>query len=345
MKLFHRVLSFVLMVATIIPYVVFPFTTYAASLTTLSDTMSSATISAVSNHDISFVTPTGVAAGATITLTFQSDFSIPVGLTFADVDVLDNGSNVTLAAAPVTTTWGVLRTSSTLLTITNGSSAVTAGHTIRIKIGTNATNQSTGTFQITNATTTGTKTVTIGGTFGDTGTVSVQLVTNDTVAVSATVPQSLTFSLSATSLALGTLSTGSASTGTITFNVATNGTSGLNVAASGTTLTSGSNTIAACSSGCTSNPGGAEQFGFNLVSNSSPSVGAAASGSAPIATAATNYNTANTFRFAPAGETVATAANPVNTTTFTVAYIANIKSTTPAGSYAGTTEFIETANF
>jgi hypothetical protein len=193
----------------------------AATVTSFSDTLSREKASTAGDQDISFVTPTGVAASATIILTYDNSTSINASLDFTDIDLLDNGTNVTLAAAPVTTTWGVVRTSATVITFTNGSSAVTAGHTIRIKIGTNATNQSTGVRQITNGPV-GTTTLVLSGTFGDTGTDSMSIVDDDQVNITASVNQSISFDLdtyatstlnteTATpySVALGTLSTGS----------------------------------------------------------------------------------------------------------------------------------------
>lgn len=125
--------------------------------------------------------------------------------------------------------------------------------------------------------------------------------------------------------------------------MATNGASGASVTVTGTTLTSGSNTIAACATGCTTIPGTA-QFGLNLALNTSPSVGLAPSGSAPIGIVATNYGTVNSFRFV-SGESVATAAAPINTTTYTVSYLANIAGVTPAGSYSTSLTYNATANF
>ncbi len=125
--------------------------------------------------------------------------------------------------------------------------------------------------------------------------------------------------------------------------LATNGISGASITVSGTTLTSGLNTITACASGCTSTIGNA-QFGLNLAANTSPLVGAAPTGSAPIGTVATNYGTVNSFRFV-SGETVASAASPINTTTYTVSYLANIAGVTPPGSYATSLTYNATANF
>lgn len=93
--------------------------------------------------------------------------------------------------------------------------------------------------------------------------------------------QSLTFSLGANSLNLGTLSTAAAVTGSHTMNVSTNATNGMSVTVSGSTLTFGANTITACGAGCTSSAG-TKQFGINLVANTSPAVGANPAGAAPI---------------------------------------------------------------
>ncbi len=321
---------------------------YAANLTSLSDTMSTVKVSTLSNHDISFVTPTGVAASATIILTFQSDFSVAAAMDFTDMDVLDNGTNVTLASSPSGTTWGAVRTSSTVITLTNGSAAVTAGHTIRIKIGTNATNQSTGVRQITNTTSTGTKTVTISGTFGDTGTISVGIITDDTVAVSGTVNQTLSFSLSANTIAFGTLdsaaaryantSSGSASdTVAHTLAVATNSQSGYTVTVKGATLTSGSFTITAIGSSPATSSAGTEQFGIYATKSGGVN-----------GTIAAPYATGSSFGYDATGTTATTFASgtsATNTETYSLHYLANIASTTEAGSYTTTLNYVATGNF
>lgn len=320
----------------------------AASLTTLSDTTSAATISVVSNHSITFVTPTGVASGATIILTFPGSYSIPAGLTFADIDVSDNASQVTLAAAPSGATWGAVRTSGTVITLTNGTTAVTAGHTVNIKIGTNATNQSTGTFQITNDTSTGTKAIVISGTFGDTGTVSVQLVTNDTVVVSGTVNQTLSFVLSSNTIGFGTLDSANpryanSSTGSVsdvvahTLAVSTNGGSGYSITVQGATLTSGSNTIAAIGASPATSAVGTAQFGIYTTKSG----GVNGTIAAPYATASSfGYNGTATTATTLASGTSATA-----TETYSLHYLANIAPTTPSGTYTAGLEYVATANF
>ncbi|MDQ3076932.1 MAG: hypothetical protein M3Q63_02690 [bacterium] len=313
--------------------------------------MSSLKINTVSNHDIVFVTPTGITSGQTVILTFQSDFLINAALDFTDVDVLVGAGQQTLAATPTGATWGVARTSGTVLTLTNGTTAVAGGSTVRIKIGTNATNQTTGVRQITNPTTTGTKTISFTGTFGDTGTISIQTVTDDTVAVSGTVNQSITFSVSQNTIAFGTLdaaaaryantSTGSASD-TIAHNVAvaTNAPSGYTITLKGATLTSqqnAANTITANGSTPAASSVGNEQFGI-YATKSGGSNG----------TIAAPYATASSFGYgatATIADTLASGTSATATETYALRYIANISALTEAGTYSTSLVYVGTANF
>lgn len=186
----------------------------------------------------------------------------------------------------------------------------------------------------------------------DTGTVA--LSTSQTIQVALTVNETLTFctgtsitgtncgTIAGSTVSLGAGSTTATSSGTSVFAASTNGTGGYTVTVNGSTLTSGSNTIAALASGGTSTIG-TPQYGLNLVSNTTPSVGAAVSGTG-TATAATNYGTSNTFRFAT-GETVASVGGPSNANAFTVSYIANISGLTAAGNYVSNLNYVATANF
>ena len=354
MKSIRSLVSFITSVAVVLAVfatVVSTQSVYAASLNTLSDTLSSAAISTVANHTISFVTPTGVASGATIILTFPAGFSVPAGLTFTDIDVLDNGTNVTLAAAPSGATWGAVRTSSTVITLTNGTTAVTAGHTIVVKIGTNATNQSTGVNQITNSSSTGNQAITISGTFGDTGSITLNLVTNDTVNVSGTVAQSMTFSISTTTLSFGTLSSSNAQFATATSGsatdvvahtlaVSTNGATGYTITVQGATLTSlqnASNTIAAIGASPAVSAPGTQQFGIYATQSG----GVNSTIAAPYATLSSfGYNATATSSATFASGTSATPTN-----TLSLHYIANITPTTPAGTYPANIEYVATSNF
>jgi hypothetical protein len=131
---------------------------------------------------------------------------------------------------------------------------------------------------------------------------------------------------------LGTLRESRAVFATHTMIVDTNAVKGFTITVTGNSLTrsgGGSEVDAIGASAQASNPGH-EQFGINLVDNASPDVGADASGIAPIGSAATNYDTADRFAL-NSGDTVASASNDINPTTFTVSYLANICSTTTPG--------------
>lgn len=326
---------------------------YAASLTSLSDTLSSAKINTVSNHDFSFTSPSGVASGGIIVITFPTDFSIPAGLTYADVDVSDDGAEINLAASPSGATAGVVRTSATVLTFTNGTTVIAAGSVIRVKIGTNATNQSTGTFQITNATTIGSKAIGISGSFGDTGTTTVQLITNDTVTVSATVDQSITFSISSNSINFGTLNSAATryasstnvagdSVDTVAHNlqVSTNAPSGYTITVQGGWLTSqqnASNTITALVTKAATSTG-VEQFGIYATK----------SGGVNGTIASTYDHAGNTFGYnatTTAAATFASGTSSTDTETYLLHYAANIAATTEAGTYSTGLVYVGTANF
>lgn len=326
---------------------------YAAGLTTLSDSMSTVKVSTASNHDITFVTPTGITTGQTITVTFPGSFSINPSLTFTDVDVLVGGVQQTLAASNAASTWGVMRTSANILTITAQSSGTpaSAGATIRIKIGTNATNQSTGVNQVTNDSSTGIKAIAIGGTMTDSGSISVTLITDDTVAISATVQQAISFSVSSNTLAFGTLDTAAAryantSTGSgsdtvaHTLAVGTNGTTGYTVTVQGATLTSQqnpANTITAIGASPAASATGTEQFGIYATKSGGVN-----------GVIATPYATASSFGYngtSAIAATFASGTSATNTETYSLRYLANISPTTEAGTYSTNLTYVATANF
>jgi len=117
--------------------------------------------------------------------------------------------------------------------------------------------------------------------------------------------------------------------------------------ASGYTVINGSTAPSAVSNGIThylsapSTPTasaiGTEQFGINLVANTSPTtIGAAPqqlpSSSYSYGTSSTGYNTTNLYKYAQ-GDTIAQSASSSGYTTYTVTYIFNISSTTPSGFY------------
>ena len=174
----------------------------------------------------------------------------------------------------------------------------------------------------------------------DTGTVVSS--TAGQITVTASVDETLTFTLSAATVALGTLTTGTTGSGTSTMSASTNAGSGYVVAVSGATLTSGASTIAAMAANAASSQG-SSQFGINLKANTTPSVGSEVSGGGS-GVAAANYNTADSFRYVT-GETVASASAATNSNTFTVSYIANIAAAQAAGAYSTILTYTATATF
>jgi hypothetical protein len=163
------------------------------------------------------------------------------------------------------------------------------------------------------------------------------------ITVTASVDETLTFTLATATVALGTLSTSATGTGTSSITVATNAASGYSVAYSGDTLSSGSNEITAIATAADSATD-TKQFGINLMNNTTPDVGADKTG-AGSGTPSTGYEVADHFQFKVAGDTIATASAPTNSNVFTTSYIANINGSTAAGAYSTDITYTATANF
>lgn len=174
----------------------------------------------------------------------------------------------------------------------------------------------------------------------DTGVVATS--TAGQITVTASVDETLTFTLGTATVALGALSTSATGTGTSSMTVATNANAGYSVAYSGSTLTSGSNTITAMAGGASVMD--SKQFGINLMDNTTPNIGTNVSG-AGSGTPSAGYGTADSFKFNVAGEVIASAAAPTNSNTFTASYIANINGATAAGAYQTVLTYTATANF
>lgn len=83
---------------------------------------------------------------------------------------------------------------------------------------------------------------------------------------------------------------------------------------------------------------GSEQFGINVVANSSPNVGAdpvqVPSGEFSFGEAYAGYNTANLFKY-NSGDTIARSTVASGQTEYTISMIVNISNLTPSGHYSG----------
>jgi hypothetical protein len=324
----------------------------AGDLTAMSDTMSQLEKSTAANHTISFTLTAGttVIQDETITIVFPTGFNLST-IDCGDVDIKDGAAEEELTTvaggcAAAVAAWGAAVSAQTLtLTAPSGAATYIDGSSVvEIQIGTNATYNDTGAHQITNHATAGSYKVSIGGTFGDSGSLAVGIANDDQVSITATVDPYLTFDVTDPAVALTTLSTSAAKTDTAVMTAATNTASGYSITVSGATLTSGGNTITAMASATTSSINN-EQFGLNLKLNTDPAGGANPSGGAAAATgAATGYDTADNFKFVT-GDTVASYAGTSTTTTYTMSYIANIRTDTEAGSYTATHTYICTGTF
>lgn len=165
---------------------------HALTATPASYSVSRHAVSAAANHEFRFETPTGVdAASDTIVLNYQSAFGLGA-VTVGDIDLLHGPVtglevNEALAGAPGVGTWGVSvgASSITLTAPTNAAvGEIAVNDIVTIRIGTNAAG---GVNQITNPSIAQAAQIILGGTFGDSNTVSVPIVSNDSVTVTATV--------------------------------------------------------------------------------------------------------------------------------------------------------------
>lgn len=335
----------------------------AAQATSFSDNISRLKTGVVADHEIFFVTPTGVDASTdTIILTFGAGFTVGAS-TYADIDLAVGSTNVcssatftdkTLAAAPSTSpTWGAV-VSSQVMTLTAPTNAttgeITADRCVRIRFGSNAVVGSAGASRVTNGSAGSTSaTVALSGTFGDTGALFIPIITDDQVVITATVDTSLSFSISANSISFGTLTSGgprfaTSTTGSATevaghtMAAGTNASAGYVIYVKGDTLRSGvTNTITAIGGVAAASTIGSEQFGLRIT----------ASGGVGTSTAPYNDLTPK-YAYAASTSTqssVGNSAGPSALTTFSAYYIANISTLTEAGSYGTTLTYTAVGTF
>lgn len=337
----------------------------AAQITSFSDTLSRLKASTAADHTIFLVSPSGIAAGQSMTLTFGAAFTTS-SIVLADIDFATGNSGTctsatyteqTLAASPSGATWGVTFSSS-VLTLTSGTGVSTAGNCMRFRIGTNAVTGSTGTHQITNGSS-GATTATVVANINsgtDTGTLFIPIITNDQVTISATIDPTISFSINNTSVSFGSLSsstgrwatTGGGANATAatdptsantahTLTVGTNASSGYTVTYNGALLTSGANTIAAAT--ITGDSDG------TINSNQFALCGKGTSGSPTVASGYVCGTNSDYNFVAGTTTTLASATGPASSDVVSVAYLANIASSKPAGTYTTTLTYVATGNF
>lgn len=158
----------------------------------------------------------------------------------------------------------------------------------------------------------------------------------------------LAFTVGTSTLNFGALSTSATATATSTFSVLNYTSYGYVVQTLGTPPSSGAYTLAAMAS---TGPSviGTEQYGINLVANTSPATFGANPSQVPSGTfssgaAASGYSTTNNFRYVN-GETIASASASSGQTDYTISYIINAATSTPGGTYTGTQSLICTGTY
>ncbi len=356
----HKIFFIVMVLITVFG-ISFPIqNAKAAALTSVKDVMNTIAATANANHTISFVAPSAVSNGSTITLTFPAGFSL-TGLVEDDIDIAGTTEGELTTAADCTgSEKASFSFSGQVITFTlcaGDGGDFTGSETITIEIGNHASASGTGSNQIDNPSA-GDYRITIGGTMTDSGAFGVSIISDDSVNVTAQVNESITFTISDTTIGFGTItsSTGrwatSDTTGTDasattptsahSMTIATNATGGYTITYNGATLTSGANTI--CQTPLTDcadvtddsdgNPG-TEQFGISVST----------SGDATIP-AAYLRDSAASFEFKPSTTTtIVSETGPTATETISTSYLGNITGTTEAGAYSTNITYIATGTF
>ena len=168
-----------------------------------SDSLSDSRPSATSNHTVAFTVnnamyASSLSGSSTLVLTLPSGFTIPVGMNCGDVDAATSvqfSFNYPGCAATATA-WGFSATGSSITLVPPSGTGVyvPTSTQVTIKIGSNATGGQQGGHWITNPSTGGVYTISVGGTFGGSGNMLVSI--NAGVTVQATVAESLSLSVS-----------------------------------------------------------------------------------------------------------------------------------------------------
>lgn len=161
------------------------------------------------------------------------------------------------------------------------------------------------------------------------------------------------FVVSGSTVALGQQSVASTSQGTATFYVKAYVSSGYVVRNASPAPTYNGHTLASPGS-ATASAVGTEQFGINLAANTCAlCVPSTSFGAVPVQTvdgtfsygvAASGYNTANQYKYTN-GDIIAQSTKSSGRTDFTISYILNIASNTPAGFYTMNHIMVATAGY
>ncbi|MEK7458932.1 MAG: hypothetical protein AAB663_00845, partial [Patescibacteria group bacterium] len=170
---------------------------FAATTTTNAyDQPSTLTKADASNHAITFTTASTVSEAATLVLTFDANFTL-TSITEDDIDIADDGTDLTTAATCGGTEKASVAVTSTTITIAicaGDGGAIALGSVVVIEIGTNAASSGSGTNRITNPSAVGTYYINLSGTFGGSASIPLPIQDDDDSGVTALVMPSSTSS-------------------------------------------------------------------------------------------------------------------------------------------------------
>lgn len=335
-KNIFRVLVAVLTVASITPALT--GMAAAAQITSRSVTIGNSVASASTSYSFNFMVPSATAiksASFTACTTASGACTTPTGFSIASSTLTSVSASIGTATGWTnnTATAGSLRIVNATNTTAPTGSTTNVNVTFANVANPSATNATYFFRMTTYSDSAWTTAIDIG---------NVATSTAGQVTVTASVDETLAFTLASSTVALSTLSTSTPASGTSTMSASTNAATGYNVTVNGTTLTSGTNTITALGSP-TASTAGTKQFGLNLVANTTPTVGTNVTGTGS-GIAATGYGTTNNFKFV-SGDIVASAAVPTNNNAYTISYLANIDTITNPGAYSTVLTYVATANF
>lgn len=287
--------------------------TVAAAIQNASIAVGSHKISETTTYVFQFDLPTALGALDEVTITFPAGFD----LTTAVFDSSTPGATDNIAGQVITLVFG----------------AQTAGTTYTITVD-----------DIVNHATPGNYTIEIASDNGDTGEITIPILNDDQVVITARVNQTLNFAVSENAVSFGDLTPSNARYATTTggenaettahtLTAGTNAQAGYTISVAGDTLTSDlADTIDPIAAAVTP---GIEQFGLKAEE------GTVANGEIDA-----KYDGTYDLPASPTvAETLATNVGPTNNEVYEIFYVANIAPLTEPGNYSTTFTYTMTANF
>jgi|GEM_PF-915368 len=359
--LYTRILYVTVLVIIAASLPLLPLPAFAAAVTSASDTLSTIKESVGADQTIQFTLNGSdtLSSGETVTVTFPTGFDLTSLSSPNDFDFRNASTDETLqsgACGSTDTIRAVVASQTITFTACNSYTAESAGSIIIIKIGTNTSIGAVGTHQITNQSASQNNSdpkIVIGGTDAS-GTIAVEIVSNNQVSVTGTVDPSISCSIdnNSSSFSTFTINTVTSGSSTITWTVSTNATGGysLSVKDVGNTTNPGLYSAGAgyligsadtsFSSTADLSTSGLTGYGLQGTKTNGDAGSSATSVSSPYT------STSNTVgKLQLTAQTLASAAGPVSNATVTSTLKAKVTGLVPAGSYIDTLTYVCTGTY